>query len=145
MKAAYQWLARLISVGVVLQAAFIAYGMFAVLHAADDGKAFTGDTADNLGQSLHGIVGGMVIPLLALLLLIVSFFAKVPGGVRLALIVVVLVALQIVLAQLSSPAPVLGLLHGINAFAVAAVAGFAGGRPGKAAAATAGTETTSAA
>ena len=31
---------------------------------------------------LHGINGEMVFPLLALLLLIVSFFAKVPRGVH---------------------------------------------------------------
>jgi hypothetical protein len=145
MKATYQWLARLIALGVVLQAAFVAYGMFGVLNAADDGKAFTGDTADNLGQSLHSTVGLMIIPLLALLLLVVSFFAKVPGGVRLAAIVVGLVVLQIVLAVVSLPVPALGLLHGVNAFALAAVAGVAGGRPGRAATAARDTKTPTAA
>lgn len=129
MKAAYQWLARLIALGVVLQAAFIAFGMFGVEHEADDGKAFTADTANNLGQSLHSIVGS-IIPLIALVLLIVSFFAKARGGVRFAAIVLGLAVLQVLLATVSSSVPAIGLLHGINAFALAAVAGMAGSRAG---------------
>lgn len=141
MKVAYQWLARLIAIGVVLQAAFVAYGMFQIFNAAGEGKAFTEDTAYNLGQSLHSTFGLMLIPLLALALLVVSFFAKVPGGAKLAGIVVGLVVLQIVLAMLSFPVPVLGVLHGINAFALAGVAGYAGGRVDKARAAAPGAET----
>lgn len=128
MRATYQWLARLIAIGVVLQAAFIAFGMFDIVHAAGDGRAYTGSSEYNIGQTLHSVVGYMVIPLLALLLLILSFFAKVPGGVRFAAIVAGLVVLQIVLALVSVPVPALGLLHGLNAFALAAVAGIAGTR-----------------
>lgn len=132
MKAAYQGLARLIALGVVLQAAFVAYGMFTVFNEANAGRAFTEDTPYNLGQTLHSIVGLMVIPLLVLLLLVVSFFAKVPGGTKLAGVVVALAAVQIVLALVSFPVPALGLLHGVNAFALAGVAGYAGGRAGQA-------------
>jgi hypothetical protein len=84
----------------------------------------------------------MIIPLLALVLLIVSFFAKVPGGIRWALYVVGLVALQITLAFVSFGAPVVGLLHGLNAFALAAVASMAARRA--AAAPVAATEPTTA-
>ncbi len=35
---------------------------------------------------LHGMIGMMLIPLLALVLLIISFFAKIPGGVKWAAI-----------------------------------------------------------
>ena len=129
MRVAYQWLARLIALGVLLQMAFIAFGTFEIFNTVEDGEAFTGDREDyNLGQQLHAVFGEMVIPLLALLLLIVSFFAKVPRGVPLALGVVGLVVLQFVLAIVSFSAPVIGLLHGINAFAIAGVAGYAGGR-----------------
>lgn len=127
MKATYMWLTRLIALTVVLQAAFIAWGTFDIFNTVDDGKAFTGETEDyNAGQALHSTFGIMVIPLLVLLLLIVSFFARVPRGVVMALAVLGLVVLQIVIAFLSFPAPVLGLLHGINAFIIAGVAGFAG-------------------
>jgi hypothetical protein len=132
MKATYVWLTRLIALGVVLQAAFVTWGTFDVFNTVDDGQAFTEDTDYNAGQALHSVFGLMIIPLLAIVLLIVSFFLKTPGVVRFALIVFGLVVLQIVLAMLSFPAPVLGLLHGINAFALAGVAGFAGRQAGKA-------------
>lgn len=126
MKATYVWLTRLIALAVVLQAAFIAWGTFDIFNAANDGRAFTEDTDYNAGQALHSTFGIMVIPLLALLLLIISFFARIPRGVIMALAVLGLVVLQIVLAFLSFPAPVIGLLHGVNAFILAGVAGFAG-------------------
>lgn len=127
MKQAYVWLTRLIALGVVAQAAFVAWGTFDVFNAVDDGQVFTGDDY-NAGQSLHSVFGLMVIPLLAVLLLIVSFFARVSRGVLFALLVLGLVVLQVVLGFVSFPAPWLGLLHGVNAFVLAGAAGFAGGR-----------------
>ena len=124
MRATYVWLSRLIALGVVLQAAFIAFGTFDILNAADDGRAYTGDF--NTGQVLHSVFGLMVIPLLAIIMLIVSFFARIPGGVKYAGIVFGLVVLQFLLALVAFPVPVLGVLHGLNAFALAAVAGLAG-------------------
>lgn len=123
MATTYQWLARLIALGVVLQAAFIALGTFEIFNAADDGRVFTSDTAYNAGQTLHSVFGMMVIPALALTLLIVSFFAEIPGGVRVAALVLGLVVGQVLLGLVSFPVPWLGLLHGINAFALAGVAG----------------------
>jgi hypothetical protein len=134
MKQVYVWLARLIALGVVLQAAFIAWGTFDVFKTVDDGKVFTAEPDDyNAGQGLHATFGVMVIPALVLLLLIVSFFAKVPGGVWLALIALGLVVLQFLLAIFSFGAPIVGLLHGINAFVLAGVAGVAGRKAGGAA------------
>lgn len=131
MRTTYIWLARLIAVGVVLQAAFVAFGTFEVFNAASDGKAFTEDTDYNTGQALHGMFGLVVIPLLALILLIVAFLARIPGGARLAGAVFGLVVLQLVLGLVSFSAPVLGILHGLNAFALAGAAGYAGRRAGQ--------------
>jgi hypothetical protein len=50
-----------------------------------------------VGLMVHGMNGMMVIPLLALLFLIFSFFAKVPGGVRWAAAVFVAVVVQVAL------------------------------------------------
>lgn len=127
MRATYVWLSRLIAIGVVLQAMFIAFGMFDIIKAVDDGKAYTSD-AYNAGQSLHSIFGSIIIPLLALILLIISFFAGIPGGTKWAAITFGLVALQFALAAVSFGVPFIGLLHGLNAFALAAVAGVAGRR-----------------
>jgi hypothetical protein len=58
----------------------------------------------------------------AVLLLIVSFFAKVPRGVALAGGVVGLTALQVLLGMFGHGIPALGLLHGVNALALFTVA-----------------------
>lgn len=64
------------------------------------------------------INGQMVIPALAVLLLVASFFAKLPGGVRWAGIVVGAVVVQVLLGLFAHGLPALGLLHGINALIV---------------------------
>ena len=94
----------------------------------DDGAVIDKNYEGNFGHVLHSQVGTLVIPVLALLLLIVSFFAGVAGGVKWAAIVFGLVALQITLAFASFGAPALGALHGLNAFAVLGVAAVAGRR-----------------
>jgi hypothetical protein len=142
MRATYRVLAGLVAIGVVLQAMFIALAWFTAIKDLDDGLVIDKNYDGNTGHMLHGQFGMMIIPLLALVLLIVSFFAKVPGGIRWALYVVGLVALQITLAFVSFGAPVVGLLHGLNAFALAAVASMAARRA--AAAPVAATEPTTA-
>ncbi|MEU4608788.1 hypothetical protein AB0F43_37865 [Kribbella sp. NPDC023972] len=128
MKSVYRVLAGLVAVGVVLQAMFIALGWFTAIKDVDGGLVIDKNYEGNTGHMLHGQFGMMIIPIVALLLLIVSFFAKVQGGIKWALYVVGLVALQIALAFVSFGAPVVGLLHGLNAFALAAVASMASRR-----------------
>jgi hypothetical protein len=134
MKSAYRTLCHLVSLGVVLQAAFIALGTFGIFHDADNGSVFDKNTDPNFGQIAHSITGQFLIPLVAIALLILSFFAKLPGGVKWAAIVFGLVVLQILLAVISYEAPVVGLLHGLNAFALAGIAETAARRVGAAAA-----------
>ena len=124
MRAVYRILAMLVAIGVVVQAAAIAYALFDILHKTDDGQVFTKDS-DNAGIAVHAVVGEMIVPLICLLLLIVSFFAGIPGGVKWAAITFGVMALQVVLAYASYPAPVVGTLHALNAFALAAVASIA--------------------
>jgi hypothetical protein len=144
MRATYRVLAGLVAVGVILQAMFIALGWFTAIKDMDDGLVIDKNYDGNIGHTLHGQFGMMVIPIIALLLLVVSFFAHVAGGVKWALYVVGLVILQIALAFLSFGAPVLGLLHGLNAFALAAVAVMASRRAAGAPAAAAPETTTEA-
>lgn len=124
MRAVYRILAMLIAVGVVVQAAAISYALFDILHKTDDGQLYTKDS-DNVGIAVHQVVGEMIVPLLCLLLLIVSFFAGIPGGVKWASITFGVLVLQIALAYASFPAPIVGTLHALNAFALAAVASLA--------------------
>src|SRR4028118_1287475 len=105
MRNVYRVLAYLIAALVVVQAATIAFAIFGLVDWVEGGGtldkaamesgqvSFTGD----IGFMLHGMGGTMLIPLLTLLLLIVSFFAKVSGGVKWALIVLAVVAAQVLL------------------------------------------------
>jgi hypothetical protein len=123
MKPTYRVLALLIALGVAVQTMSIALGFFMVLRDKSIGE--------NIGLELHSVVGLMVIPLIALVLLVVSFFAGIAGGVKWAAIIFGLVVLQVLLAFAASGAPAVGALHGLNALALIAVAGIAGSRVAK--------------
>jgi hypothetical protein len=135
MRAAYKYLAYAIPVLVAVQAAAIAFAFFGLSKWIEDGgtldkaamesedTSFTGV----VGFMVHGINGQMLIPLVALILLIVSFFAKVPGGVKWAAFILVDVIVQIVFAFAGFGAPVLGMFHGLNALLLAWL-GYAAGR-----------------
>lgn len=142
MRAAYRVLAILVAVGVVLQAMFIALAWFTALKDMDGGAVIDKNTEENFGRTMHSVFGSGVIPALALLLLIVSFFAHVERGIRWALYVVGVVVLQFLLAAVAYSAPVVGLLHGLNAFALAAVASLAARRAAGTPASAASTEAT---
>jgi hypothetical protein len=126
MRRIYLTIAWIIAGGVVVQAASIAFGFGGMVHYVQGGgvidkaiiesrqATFTGD----LGFPIHGIVGGMVIPLAAVSLLIVAFFVKGRGARLWAAIVLGLVALQITLGYSITDMPYLGLIHGANALAV---------------------------
>jgi hypothetical protein len=125
MRTTYRVLGLTISGLVVVQAAAIAFALFGVWHFVDGGDSLNKSLADDrsgfdgaLGVNIHSI-GAMVISLLAIILLIISFFAKIPGGVKWAGYLFLAVLLQWVFAIVAFGAPVVGALHAINAFAIA--------------------------
>ena len=130
MRTAYRVLAYLIAAEVVIQAAAIAYAVFGLGAWIEGGgvmdkAAMESDSADFAGVggfALHGINGEMVVPLLALILLVVSFFTGMRGAAKWAGIVVGLVALQILLGVFGDGLPLLGILHGANALVLLVVA-----------------------
>ena len=122
---AYRGIALAIAVGVLLQAAFIAFAWFDVLNAVEDGTIIDDNYDGNAGHAGHGIVGMTVMPLLGIALLVSSFFVKVGEARKRAGIVLGLIVLQVVLAFISFGLPALGALHGLNAFAVLASALYA--------------------
>jgi hypothetical protein len=140
MRVVYRVIAYVIAAEVALQAAFMAYAVFGLGKWVDDGGVLDSAVIESdkmafdeeVGFMLHGINGQMVIPALALILLIVSFFAKVPRGVLYAVMVLVWVAVQVTLGLSGHEIPVLGLFHGLVAFALygtAFMAGFRAKRP----------------
>jgi heme A synthase len=86
-------------------------GVFDKSVMESDGSPFPEIT----GIIVHGINGSIVIPVLALALLVVSFFTKLPGAVKAAVLVLVLVAVQVNLGFAGHDIPALGALHGVNA------------------------------
>ena len=123
MRSTYRVLALLICLGVVLQAAAIAFGWFDVIADSEDADVVLNDDYEgNAGHMMHGILGMSVIPLLGLILLVVSFLTKVPGASKWAGYVFGSIVFQVVIGIMSFSAPILGVLHGINAFVLFGVA-----------------------
>jgi hypothetical protein len=132
MRSVYRILGHTISGLVVVQAAAIAFAFFGLLNwvgggdnskdghiltpkmVNDESAHFTGTA----GFAVHDI-GADAIALLAIVLLIISFFAKIPGGVKWAGFLFLAVLLQFVFAFTAFSAPIVGVLHGGNAIAIA--------------------------
>lgn len=140
MRSAYRILAFLVAGLVVVQAFAIAYAVAGLGKWVEDGNTFDKAAFESdetsfdgiVGFMIHGINGMMVIPLIALLLLIVSFFAKVPGGVKWAGLVLLFVIIQVTLGLFGHEIPLLGGLHGLNAlilFGLAIMAGMKAKEP----------------
>ncbi len=120
MKQTYRVVAALIALGVLVQAAAIAFGWFHAISEIEAGAVIDQNYQPNAGHLVHGMNGMYVMPLLGLVLLIVSAFARkhVPGALKWAGIVFGLIVLQVALAFVAFGAPLVGALHGINALAV---------------------------
>jgi hypothetical protein len=122
VKKAYLVLARLIAALVVVQAAAIAYGAFAIDKvidkANDHGNTIT-DASSKLdggaGYGLHALIGTLVIPLVAIILFVIAFMAHVPEGVKWAGFILLDVVVQVVLGLAAHGVPALGWFHGPNA------------------------------
>ncbi|GAA1475762.1 hypothetical protein GCM10009623_02080 [Nocardioides aestuarii] len=142
MRTTYRFLANAIAVLVVVQAGAIAWAFFgltnwiqndngvvdkALLECTDCEQQFTAEWGFAIHMFFNGII---LIPLVTLLLLIVSFFAKVRGGVALAGAVFGLVVLQVVVLPALSRevGSGFGALHGVNALLLMGVAMMAGKR-----------------
>ena len=139
---AYRFLAYMIAVLVVVQAGALAWAFFgmtnwitdeggvvnkALLECEDCEQQFTAEW----GFAIHMFFNGLVlIPLTSLALLVTSFFAKVPRGVTMAVIIVALIVLQVmVLPMLSREVGSgFGALHGVNALILMGTAIAAGSR-----------------
>jgi hypothetical protein len=122
-----------------VQAGAIAYGVFGLFSWVEAGGTFdqaaleaeNAGIGGGFGFGLHITIGYFVIPLAALLLLIISFFAKIPGGIRWALFLFLTVVVQTLLAGFALEVAGIGWLHGMVAlvlFGLAVTAGIRAGR-----------------
>jgi heme A synthase len=140
MRRTYQVLAWLIAGLVAVQAAVIAYFGSGESRYIDAGGVIDKAMIESLeaggeapfpeviGIPIHGLNGGMIIPVVAIALLAVSFGTRRPGARKWAAIVVGLVIVQVMLGFSQGGLPALGLLHGTNALLLFAAAVYAGAR-----------------
>jgi hypothetical protein len=135
MSKAYRVLARLIAALVVVQAAAIAYGAFAIDKVIEKAKDH-GNTIANAstkldggaGYGLHALIGTFLIPLVAIILFVVAFRAHVPDGVKWAGFILLDVVVQVVLGLAAHGAAALGWFHGPNALVLFSLAIYTGRR-----------------
>jgi len=140
MRTAYKVLAYLVAAEVAVQAMVMVWAIAGLGKWVDGGGVFDKSVIEGsiesgampfpevFGILVHGINGTFVVPGISLLLLIVSFFTKVRGAIKWALIVFVLVVAQGQIGFLGHEFPLAGLLHGLNALALFGVALYAARR-----------------
>ena len=107
MRKAYRILADAIAILVALQAMVMIFAIAGLFHwINDEGGSVDAAVVDSweddhptfqgaIGVPIHQMVGTFLIPLVALALLVVAFFAAVDGGVKWAAIIVGSVILQV--------------------------------------------------
>ncbi|MDF2575078.1 MAG: hypothetical protein K0S05_1990 [Agromyces sp.] len=130
MRKLYTGLAWTVAGAVVVQAAAIAFAFGGMLNLVSEGgvvdkallESFQAGGVGELGFMIHALVGGVLIPLIALALLVSSFFVRTRGAKLWAAIVFGLVALQATIGFSITDMPYLGLIHGANALAIVAAA-----------------------
>ena len=123
MKTVYKVLAYIVAVEVVLQAMLMVWAIAGLTKWINGGGVFDKAVMEDrqiiypeiIGIPLHEMNGGMVIPGIALVMFVISFFAKVPGGEKWAALVVELAGVQGQLGYLGHDLPAAGALHGLNA------------------------------
>jgi len=136
MKSVYRVFAYLIALEVAVQAAAVAFALFGLGKWIQDGNTLDKAAMEDqdlsftgvVGFMIHGLNGMMIIPAIALIFLIFSFFAKVPGGSKWAAAVLLAVVVQVALGLFAHETPQLGALHGINALILFSLAVMAGMR-----------------
>jgi hypothetical protein len=137
MTKAFRALAYLVAGLVVVQASSMVWAIAGLYGYVNDGNSFTEELMEPgaeapfpevAGFAIHGIIGTMVIPIAALVLLIVGLVAKFPGAKMYGAAVFLLVALQVFLGIMGHELAISGALHGIIALLLFGVAVMAGVR-----------------
>ncbi len=136
MRATYRVLAHIVAGLVMFQAAVMVFAVSGLYIWIQDGNSLTEavmnsdsppEFTGSMGFMLH-FFGALAVVLTSLILMIVSFFAKIPGGVKWGSAVFGLALLQFALGIFGHESPYSGLLHGLNALVLFTTALLAGRR-----------------
>ena len=127
MRATYRVLALLVPILVAFQAFVIGLEIFGLGSWVEDGNSFTKSVLESdsspvtgaIGGALHGM-GAIAMALVGLILLIVSFFSKIQGGVKWASLVFLDILLQWTFAFMGFLVSwQIGAFHTLNAIVLA--------------------------
>ncbi|MFT4165521.1 MAG: hypothetical protein QM650_09795 [Microlunatus sp.] len=136
MRTAYRVLAYAIAIEVAIQAMAVVWavaglGKWIAGGGVADASLMESEATpfpEVAGFMIHGINGIFVVPLIALALMVLSFFTRRRRAILTAVLVFVLVLVQGQLGFLGHEIPGIGALHGLNAFVLFAVALYAARR-----------------
>jgi len=121
MRAAYRYLIAAIFALVVVQIGLAAYGAFDAIHKAESAPVRKKAAEDAFGA--HAVLGSVIVLLMIVLLIVAAAGRMDIAKIRWAGIVAGLGILQFVLGVVSTSAPAVGFLHGVNAMAIFVVTG----------------------
>jgi hypothetical protein len=136
MRTAYKVLAYLVAVEVAIQAMAVVWAIAGLGKWVQGGGVLDKATMESeglpftelIGIIVHAINGTFVVPGIALVLLILSFFTKVRGAIKWAAIVFVLTVVQGQLGFLGHEFTAVAAVHGLNALVLFGAAIYAGHR-----------------
>ena len=129
MNSAFRIWASLVSLSIIVQIGLAAYGGFHAVDVSDD-KGTIGKNAVSDGFGVHTALGYIIL-IAAIILLALAFAARGlgnPSRVKWSGLIVGLLVVQVLLAWAGDATAWLGVLHGMNALAIAGFAGNLAGR-----------------
>jgi hypothetical protein len=129
VNSAFRIWASLVSLAVIVQVGLAAYGAFHAVDESDD-KGTIGKKTVEDGFNAHSALGYLIL-IGALVLLLLALAARRQGGsdrVKWSGLLFGLLIVQVLLAWAGSATAWLGILHGMNALAIAGFAGSLAGR-----------------
>jgi hypothetical protein len=117
----FRWLSAILFAAVVVQVALAAFGAFDAVHKADK-VSISKKTIEN-GFGAHAALGTLIVIAMLVLLIVASAGRLGPMQVRWAGGIFALGVIQFALGIVSTSAPVVGLLHGLNALLIFSATG----------------------
>ena len=132
MRAAFRWLSAFLFVLVVVQIGFAAFGAFDAVHKADKVAISKKSIEDGFG--VHAAIGSLILIVMLVLLVMAAAGRCGPDLVKLSAGIFALGLIQLLLGLVSTSAPAVGFLHGVNALLIFSATGllahkmWAGGR-----------------
>ncbi len=133
MRTAYKLLAYAVAAEVAIQAMAVVWAMAGLGKWIQQGGVADASLMESeaipfpevAGFIIHGINGTFVVPIIALALMVLSFFTRQRRAIVVAVAVFVLTVLQGQLGFLGHEIPGIGALHGLNALILFATALYA--------------------